>query len=385
MFGYSDPADFIGIFGTDIIAPESHELVKEHMLKNLTDPYEAVGKKKDGTLFPIAIRGKTIPYKKKEIIRATSIVDITTRKQAEEALRESEEKYRALFEQAGDYILMLEVKEDVGLVIADANEAACEIHGYSREELVGAPISDIDRNLNNEQIRALIDRVIVGESLLFETKHLKKDGTTFPIEVSCKLLDIGEGPPLIISIERDLTERKRAEEEKKKLEAQLQQAIKMEAMGTLAGGIAHDFNNLLMAIQGRASIMLMNKDSSHPDIRHLKGIEDNVESAADLTRQLLGFARGGRYEVNSTDLNELIKKQNRMFGRTKKEISIRGKYQENLWSVEVDRGQFEQVLLNLYVNAWQAMPGGGGLYLETENVTFDETDVTPVFVNPEGM
>ena len=211
---------------------------------------------------------------------------------------------------------MLEVKEDVGLVITDANEAACEIHGYTREELVGTPISDIDRGLNNEQVRALIDRVMAGESLLFVTKHLKKDGTTFPIEVSCKLLDIAEGPPLIISIERDLTKRKRAEEEKIKLQDQLQQAQKMEAVGTLAGGIAHDFNNLLMAIQGRASIMLMNKDSSHPDIKHLKGIEDNIESAADLTRQLLGFARGGRYLLRKclrSRSNREDKKNNKAF------------------------------------------------------------------------
>ena len=308
--------------------------------------------------------------------------DITEQQQIEAALRESEGKYRSLFEQAGDYILMLEVKEEVGLVITDANEAACEIHGYTREELVGTPISDIDRGLNNEQVRALIDRVMAGESLLFETKHLKKDGTTFPIEVSCKFLDIGEGPPLIISIERDLTTRKRAEEEKIKLQDQLQQAQKMEAVGTLAGGIAHDFNNLLMAIQGRISIMLMKKDSSHPDIRHLKGIEDNVESAADLTRQLLGFARGGKYEVKPTDLNELVKKQNRMFGRTKKEITIYGKYAEDLWSVEVDQGQIEQVLLNLYVNAWQAMPAGGDIYLETENVTVDEDYVKPFSIAP---
>jgi len=160
------------------------------------------------------------------------------------------------------------------------------------------------------------------------------------------------------------------------------QAQKMEAMGTLAGGIAHDFNNLLMAIQGHASIMLMKKDSFHPDIGHLKGIEDNIESAADLTRQLLGFGRGGKYEVKPTDLNELIKKQNRMFGRTKKEITIRGKYEKDLWSVEIDRGQIEQVLLNLYVNAWHAMPGGGDLNLETENVTLDENYVKPFSIEP---
>ena len=156
----------------------------------------------------------------------------------------------------------------------------------------------------------------------------------------------------------------------------------MESIGTLAGGIAHDFNNLLMAIQGRASMMLMDKDSSHPDFGHLRGIEGYVGNAADLTRQLLGFARGGKYEVKPTDLNELIRKENRMFGRTKKEISIREKYEENLWPVEVDRGQIQQVLLNLYVNAWQAMPGGGNSILETENVTLDENYVKPFSVEP---
>jgi signal transduction histidine kinase/ActR/RegA family two-component response regulator len=160
------------------------------------------------------------------------------------------------------------------------------------------------------------------------------------------------------------------------------QAQKMEAIGTLAGGIAHDFNNLLMAIQGRISIMLMNKDSSHPDFGHLRGVEGHVESAADLTKQLLGFARGGKYEVKPTNLNELIEKQNRMFGRTKKEITIHGTYEENLWSVDVDRGQIEQALLNLYVNAWQAMAGGGNLYLETENATLDENYVKPFSIEP---
>jgi len=193
-----------------------------------------------------------------------------------------------------------------------------------------------------------------------------------------------DGKTVIATIAQgqDITERVGLKEEKKRMEARLQQAQKMTAMGTLAGGIAHDFNNLLMAIQGRTSIMLMNKASSHPDFEHLTGIEDNIESAADLTRQLLGFARGGKYEVRPTDLNELIKKQNRMFGRTKKEITIRGKYEKDLWSVEVDRGQIKQVLLNLYVNAWQAMPGNGNLYLETGNVTLDETDVKPFSVEP---
>lgn len=150
------------------------------------------------------------------------------------------------------------------------------------------------------------------------------------------------------------------------------QAQKIEAMGILAGGITHDFNNLLMGIQGRASLMLMDIDPSHSFYEHLKGIEEQVISAADLTKQLLGFAGRGKYEVRSTDLNELIKKTSRMFGCTKKEIKIHCRFQEDLWAVEIDLEQIEQVMMNLYVNAWQAMPGSGDLNLETQNIQLDK-------------
>lgn len=174
-----------------------------------------------------------------------------------------------------------------------------------------------------------------------------------------------DGTPLILELGIDITERKR-------LEAQLQQAQKMEAIGTLAGGIAHDFNNVLMAIQGRASLLSLRMDQAHPHFEHLRGIEDMVQRGAELTRQLLGFARGGKYEVKATDLNELVERSCEMFGRTKREIGIHMTYGVGIWPVEVDRGQIEQVLLNLYVNAWQAMPNGGDLFVETDNVFLDE-------------
>jgi len=185
----------------------------------------------------------------------------------------------------------------------------------------------------------------------------------------------------LVEINKDLRleieERKKAEEKKAELEGKLQQAQRLEAMGTLAGGIAHDFNNILMGIQGYASLMLLDIDTTHPHFEKLKSTEQYVKRGAELTRQLLGFSRGGKYEVSPTNLNELVDKSAQLFGRTKKEISISTNFQADPWIAEVDKGQIEQVLLNLYVNAWQAMPAGGNLYLETHNVFLDEADTKP--------
>jgi len=184
-----------------------------------------------------------------------------------------------------------------------------------------------------------------------------------------------DGSPLVLELGIDITERKR-------LEAQLQQAQKMEAIGTLAGGIAHDFNNVLMAIQGHTSLVLLHTGPDDSHFQHLRGIEDMVQKGADLTGQLLGFARGGKYEVKPADLNELVEKSSEMFGRTKKEIKIHQKHLKSIWAVEVDQTQIEQVLLNLYVNAWQAMPHGGDLYVETSHVVLDEDYTRPLGVKP---
>lgn len=309
--------------------------------------------------------------------------DITEHKQAEAALQKSEENYRSIFDSANDALFIHHI--ETGEIIS-VNQKMCDMYGYSKEEAKHLSVEAISEGkppYTQEDALKWIRRAVDGEPQLFEWKARDKSGRVFWVEVNLKRAVIG-GENRLLGIVRDITDRKLAEEERNGLQDKLTQAQKMESIGTLAGGIAHNFNNILMGIQGRASLMMVDKDSSHPDYEHLNGIDQYVKGAVELTRDLLGFARGGKYQVKPTDLNALIKHENRVFGRTKKEISVHGKYEPDLWPVEVDRGQIQQALLNLYVNAWQAMPDGGDLYVQTRNVTLDDPQVQPFEIAPGG-
>jgi CheY-like chemotaxis protein len=157
----------------------------------------------------------------------------------------------------------------------------------------------------------------------------------------------------------------------------------MEAVGTLAGGIAHDFNNLLMGIQGYASLMRLQTEEDDPNDEYIQGIENAVTNAANLTNQLLGFARKGKYSLRHTSLNRIVENSTKMFTRTKKEIVTHLKLQDNIWTVKVDPGQIEQVLINLFLNAWHAMPDGGDIFIQTENI-YLSTDYCKSFEMPAG-
>jgi two-component system, cell cycle sensor histidine kinase and response regulator CckA len=252
-----------------------------------------------------------------------------------------------------------------------ANPTAISIVDLPEEKLLASNVFELFHEIDRMKVDKLFKN---GEKVAPNS-----NGSSYRLvngkDVSLNILPIKDEENKIIVILKDLSDRKH-------LEARLRQAHKIEAIGTLAGGIAHDFNNLLMGIQGYASLILFDMNTNHPHYEKLKRIEDYVRGGAELTKQLLGFARGGRYEVAVADLSEIVDKTSTMFGRTKKEIMIHRKFEKNLWTVEVDRGQIEQVFLNLYVNAWQAMPRGGDLYLETANVTINEGYVKPFFVKP---
>ena len=304
-----------------------------------------------------------------------TFMDITQRKLADEALQESEELLSNILESMSDGILVL----NPNFNYTYWNHKMERISKVPREELINnrKKAWEIFPHLAEQGVDEMMRKAMKGEVTKRENIPFRlHDGTTgFTSEIFLPLKNATGDIRGIVGVITDTTERK-------KLEAQLQQSQKMESIGTLAGGIAHDFNNLLMGIQGRTSLILNEMDSLHPYHDHLRGIEDYIRSATDLTQQLLGFASGGKYELKPTDLNELVIKGADLFGRTKKEISIHEKMDENLWTVEIDRSQIEQVLLNLYVNAWQSMPGGGELYLETENVLLEDGFVKPHDLEP---
>ena len=169
------------------------------------------------------------------------------------------------------------------------------------------------------------------------------------VELKATLMRLPGGKSQTYCIARDVTERNNLHE-------QLHQAQKMEAIGTLAGGIAHDVNNILMGIQGYTSLVRSTLEPASPEYRKLAYVEDYVNSGSDMTRQLLGFAQKNDHELNLVNINYILKMSAKMFGRTKKDITIRQNLEKKLWSCEVDEGQVKQVLLNLYVNAWQPCP-----------------------------
>jgi len=292
-------------------------------------------------------------------------------------LRTSQEYARNVIDSSLDMIITV----DSDRYIAEFNKAAEKTFGYRREEVIGK-LADL-LYANPGQGLAVHEKTLEHGHCVQEILNSRKNGEIFPSFLSASLLRDAHGKVVgVMGVSCDITARKQAEAEREKLGAQLLQAQKMEAMGTLAGGVAHDFNNLLMGIQGNASLMLSDIDSRSPHWERLKNIEQGVRSGAELTKQLLGFARGGKYEIKPTDLNELIRRSSEMFARTKKEITIHRRYEEDIWIAEVDQGQIEQVLLKLYVNAWQAMPSGGELYLETENVTLKRKYVKPFDLKP---
>ncbi len=301
---------------------------------------------------------------KKEVIGLISYMfDITARKQAEQALQHSEQRYRSLVENTQDGHFIIDLPSGKFLFL---NQRICQLLGYPNEEALGLTLWEVIDTDDHALVREAVDRW--RRSLKVSTaaniyRVRRKDGTTFRAEISGAVVAFDDKPALQ-GLLRDITEKER-------LQQQLQQVQRLDSIGTLAGGVAHDFNNLLMAIMGNATLARLGLASGHPALERIDNVISYVKDASSVTKQLLEFARGGKYEVKTTSLNQLVEKTAALFGRTKKEITVHTRLASELWTVEVDRGQIEQVLLNLLVNASQAMPQGGQIVLETANAALD--------------
>jgi two-component system cell cycle sensor histidine kinase/response regulator CckA len=390
FLGYDNTEEMLGknIAKTFYSDPHEREYLKKEIMKHGKITFQGTLKRKDGELIvtetnshliyddtgrPIAIEGifrDITENKRAEILKRSNErlqQEIEARKKTEEDLRENKEKLNAMLESIGDHMSMM----DKELNIIWANKIAKKIFG---NDIIGKKCFEAYHKKNSPcepypciALKAFLD----GKVHEHHTEVIDKNGEIkyFYCKANIALRDKDEEPKAVIEISRDITDFKLAQDEKKKLETQLLVAQKMEAVGTLAGGIAHDFNNLLMCIQGDVYLMLIDIDSYHPHYERLKRIEKQVQSAATLTSQLLGYASKGMYEVKPTNLNQMVEEISMTFGRTRKQIAIHINLAEDLFTIEADQGQIEQVLLNLFINASDAMPGGGDLYLETKNVT----------------
>lgn len=311
----------------------------------------------------------------KKVAERTQALEVSEARYRElyEQSSRSEKLYRSLLNSSADAIVIYNLKGEVQYL----SPSFTEIFGWRLEELKGKRIPFVPAYERESSITEIQRVLKTGEpSRNFQTKRLTRDGRLLDVYISASKYEDNDGAPIgILVILKDVTETKA-------MELQLHRAQKIEALGTLAGGIAHDFNNLLMGIQGNASLLLLECEDRNNPTEKLKNIEKYVRRGEYLTKQLLGLSRGGKYEVKPTDINKLIAECAGMFGETKKEIAINRHFQEDLWPVEVDRGQLEQVLLNLFVNAAHAMPGGGALYLETQNVILDPQVVGPYKLMP---
>ncbi|MEK6691449.1 MAG: PAS domain S-box protein [Nitrospirota bacterium] len=270
-------------------------------------------------------------------------------------LSSSEQKFRGLFDNANDGVVVL----DKDGIIINVNKRFCELHSFEKDALIGTPVRLLEVESQDGKGEERMDRILKGESFVFETEHYRKDGSKILLEVSSKEINIG-GQLYIQSFNRDVTERKRLQE-------QLFQSQKMESIGVLAGGIAHDFNNILTAILGHAELLHEYSDLDASSRQKVKTIENSARKAGQMVSKLLSFARKGSLEILPISLNNVINDTIELVGKmmANRKISVKMELDEKISAIYGDSNQIEQVVMNLILNSADAMHDGGTITVST--------------------
>ncbi|MBU4317760.1 MAG: PAS domain S-box protein [Proteobacteria bacterium] len=382
--GYSHES-FFRLTLTDILPLEDAHRVMDALIQNRPNQEPRISTletclvKNDKTTIPVEIKYRAIQYLQRRAILSVAR-DITRRIEAQRVLRESEELYRSLIETSLNGILIL--NDQFQMIYA--NNRLCQILGYSREEIGSVDFRDIlkDSDLNSMAASFIEDKNDHGIRGPSEIKILRKDNDQRHCFLNTiAIADSSDKIRIVVQI-LDITDQFRAEQEKKLLESHLRQSQKMEAIGNLAGGIAHDFNNLLQIIHGYTEIMMMKKDKTHPDYQKLIEVKQTAQRATDLTKQLLTFSRKVESVIKPADLNHEVRQIHKLLERTLPHIiNLELKLSDDLHSINADKSQLGQIIMNLSVNARDAMPNGGTMRIETRNVVIEEKSPE----TPEGF
>ncbi len=361
----------------EIVHPDDREMIRHRGTKRQQGDterarYEFKIVSKSGTVKWVYLSGAATLLNGKPA-GIISVLDISSRKQIEESLRKSEERFRTILDEME--VGYLEIDLEGHLVFS--NEAFQRIFGYGRRNGKGPEClpAGIEDGIAQKVYQAYQQMIGSGFSLRgFEWEAIREDGTRGIFELSASVLkDIAGKPVGYRGIVRDITERRRADEEREQLQTQLNQIQKMDSVGRLAGGVAHDFNNMLGVILGRTEIGLMKVDPGQSLHQDLEEIRKAAERSSDLTRQLLAFARKQTVDPRVLDLNQVVAGMLQMIQRLIGEhIDLAFLPARDLPLVKMDPSQIDQILANLCVNARDAMSGGGKITIETGTVNVDE-------------